>query len=114
MMFTLSVDLADGGYFEFSTESILKFLQATQMLGNEDIQEVEDDEFEMIADFFEDGEEYEYDHDAECYCWYDAEYDAWYWLDEEAGEWLLVEDDEADWGDVEDEDEEEEEEAEMA
>jgi hypothetical protein len=92
MLFTLSVDLADGGYFEFSTESILKFLQATQMLGNEDIQEVEDDEFEMITDFFEDGEEYEYDEDAECYCWYDAEHDAWYWLDEEAGEWLLVED----------------------
>jgi len=111
MLFTVSVDLADGGFFEFSTESILKFLQAAQMLGNADIEEVEDeDEFEEFADCFTDGEDYEYDHDAGCYCWYDEEYDAWYWLDEEACEWLLVEDDEADWGDVEDEEEDEEEE----
>jgi hypothetical protein len=79
MLFTLSVDLADGGYFEFSTESIMKFLQAAQMLGNADIEEVED-------------EEYVYDEDAKCYCWYDEEYEAWYWLDEDTNEWLLVED----------------------
>ena len=94
MLFTVSVDLADGGFFEFSTESILKFLQAAQMLGNEDIHEVndEDDEFEAFADCFIEGEEYEYDHDAECYCWYDEEHEAWYWLDEDTNEWLLVED----------------------
>ena len=94
MLFTVSVDLADGGFFEFSTESILKFLQAAQMLGNEDIHEVddEDDEFEAFADCFVEGEEYEYDHDAECYCWYDEEHEAWYWLDEDTNEWLLVED----------------------
>ena len=94
MLFTVSVDLADGGFFEFSTESILKFLQAAQALGNTDIEEVddEDEEFEAFADCFSEDEEYEYDEEHECYCWYDEEYDAWYWLDEEAGEWLLVED----------------------
>jgi hypothetical protein len=116
MLFTVSVDLADGGFFEFSTESILKFLQAAQALGNTDIEEVddEDDEFDAFADCFVEGEEYEYDHDAGCYCWYDEEYEAWYWLDEDTNEWLLVEDDEADWGDVEDEAEEDEEELEAA
>ena len=118
MLFTVSIDLADGGFFEYSTESILKFLQTAQMLGNEDIHEVddedEDDEFEAFADCFEEGEEYEYDEDAGCYCWYDEEHEAWYWLDEETHEWLLVEDDEADWGDVEEEEEEEEEELEAA
>lgn len=44
--------------------------------------------------YFEDGEEYVFDEDADCFCWYDEEYDAWYWLDEESGEWLLVEDEE--------------------
>ena len=69
MLFTVSVDLADGGFFEFSTESILKFLQTAQMLGNADIEEVEDkdDEFDAFADCFTDGEEYEYDHDAGCW-----------------------------------------------
>ena len=116
MLFTVSVDLADGGFFEFSTESILKFLQTAQMLGNADIEEVEDkdDEFDAFADCFTDGEEYEYDHDAGCYCWYDEEYDAWYWLNEDTGEWLLVEDEEADWGDDEEEYEDEEEECEEA
>jgi hypothetical protein len=66
------------------------------------------DEFDSVFDYFEEGEEYVYDEDYECYCWYDAEYDAWYWLDEESGEWLLVEDDEADWGDDEEEYDEEE------
>jgi len=117
MLFTVSVDLADGAFFEYSTESILKFLQAAQMMGNEDIQEAEDDEddaFEAFSDCFEEGEEYEFDHDAGCYCWYDCEYNAWYWLDEDTHEWLLVEDDEADWGDAEDEEEDEEEELEAA
>jgi hypothetical protein len=91
MLFTLSVDLADGGYFEFSTESIMKFLQAAQMLGNTDIEEVEDEAF---VDCFSEDEEYVYDEDAECYCWYDEEYEAWYWLDEDTNEWLLVEDEE--------------------
>ena len=52
------------------------------------------DEVEISDDlefYFEDGEEYVYDEDAECFCWYSEEYDAWYWLDEESGEWLLVE-----------------------
>ncbi len=70
---------------------------------------------ESLVDCFQDGEEYEYDDEADCYCWFDAEYDAWYWLNEGTGEWLLVEDDEADWGDDEEEyDDEEEEEAEAA
>jgi hypothetical protein len=96
MLFTVSVDLDDGGYFEFSTESILKVLQAAQMLGNNDIQEVDDEdgEFEAFADCFSEDEEYFYDEDAECYCWYDEEYEAWYWLDEDTNEWLLVEDEE--------------------
>ena len=71
------------------------------------------EDFYLLADCFEDGEEYEYDKDYDCYCWYDEEHDAWYWLNEDTGEWLLVEDDEADWEDDEEEydDEEEEEEA---
>ena len=74
-----------------------------------------DSDHELLVDCFQDGEEYEYDEEADCYCWFDAEYDAWYWLNEDTGEWLLVEDDEADWGDDEEEyDDEEEEEAEAA
>ena len=46
MLFTVSVELADGGLFEYSTESILKFLQTAQMMGNTDIEEVEDEEVE--------------------------------------------------------------------
>jgi hypothetical protein len=70
-----------------------------------------EDEFDSLADcFFEDGEEYVYDQDYECFCWYDEEYDTWYWLNEDTGEWLLVEDEEADWGDDEEEYEDEEEE----
>jgi hypothetical protein len=95
MFFTVAVDMADGGFFEYSTESILKFLQTVQMLGNPDIEEVEDEEFEIpeeIAQYFDDGEEYIYDEDAECYCWYDETHEAWYWLNIETGEWLLVED----------------------
>lgn len=108
MLFTVSVDLADGGFFEFSTESILKFLQAAQALGNTDIEEVddEDEEFEAFADCFAEDEEYVYDEDAGCYCWYDEEYEAWYWLDEDTNEWLLVEDEAED--EAEDEDEAEE------
>lgn len=71
------------------------------------------EEEDTVFDFFEDGEDYEYDHDAGCFCWYDEEHGAWYWLDEESGEWLLVEDDEADWGDDEEEYDEEEEEEEV-
>ena len=106
MFFTVAIDLPEGGFFEYSTESILQFLQAVQAFGNTDVSEVEDDEEEVmeqyfddefcVADeleqYFEDGEYYTYDQDAECYCWYDEEYDAWYWLNEETGEWLLVED----------------------
>jgi hypothetical protein len=73
-----------------------------------------DEELDSVFDYFEEGEEYEYDEDYDCYCWYDCEYDAWYWLNEETGEWLLVEDDEADWGDDEEEYEDEEEEEETA
>lgn len=95
MFFTIAVDLCEGGFFEYSTESILQLLQAAQAFGNTDIEEVEDDEeYEIPEDidyYFAEGEEYVYDEDAECFCWYDAEHDAWYWLDEEVGEWLLVE-----------------------
>jgi hypothetical protein len=73
------------------------------------LEDMQDDEFEALADCFTEGEEYEYDEDAECYCWYDEEYDAWYWLNEETHEWLLVEDDEADWEDDEEEYDDEEE-----
>jgi hypothetical protein len=60
--------------------------------------QVEDEEdFDSLADcFFEDGEEYVYDEDYQCFCWYDEMYDAWYWLDEDTGEWLLVEEDDED------------------
>jgi hypothetical protein len=70
-----------------------------------------DSDHESLVDCFQDGEEYEYDEEADCYCWYDAEYDAWYWLNEQTGEWLL-----ADWCNDEEEydDDEEEEEAEAA
>ena len=75
-----------------------------------EVAKVENDD--LFFDNFEDGENYVYDEDYECYCWYDELYDAWYWLNEDTGEWLLVEeDDEADWGDDEEEDEEECEEA---
>jgi len=94
MFFTVAVDLPEGGFFEYSTESIMQFLQAVQAFGNTDIQEVEDDVElpDEIEHLFDDEEEYVYDKDAECFCWYDAEHDAWYWLNEETGEWLLVED----------------------
>jgi hypothetical protein len=97
MLFTVSVDLADKGYFEFSTESIFHIAEIAQMLGNLDVVD-EDEDFEDDVEvpddldhLFAEGEEYVYDEDAECFCWYDEEYDAWYWLDEESGEWLLVE-----------------------
>ena len=74
-----------------------------------------DEEFDSLPDcFFAENEEYEYDEDYDCYCWYDAEHDAWYWLNEDTGEWILVEDDEADWEDDEEEYDEEDEEAEEA
>ena len=95
MFFTVAIDLPEGGFFEYSTESILQFLQAVQMLGNDDVQEVEDDDIEIpeaLDHLFAEGEEYVYDEDTDCFCWYDEEYDAWYWLNEETGEWLLVED----------------------
>jgi hypothetical protein len=100
MLFTVTVDMADNGYFEFSTESIFKLAEIARMLGNLDI--VDDDEDfvddieipEEIAQYFDDGEEYVYDEDAECYCWYDETHEAWYWLNVETGEWLLVEDEE--------------------
>ena len=104
MLFTVTVDLGTAGYFEFSTESLFELAEIAQMLGNNDVVDEEDDEEELVeysddefcvADeleqYFEDGEYYTYDEDAECYCWFDDEYDAWYWLDEDTGEWLLVE-----------------------
>jgi len=107
MFFTVAVDLPQGGFFEYSTESILQFLQAVAEFGDGAVVEVEDDiEIpEAIDHLFAEDEEYTYDEDAECFCWYDEEYDAWYWLNEETGEWLLVEDE------VEDEAEDEAEEA---
>lgn len=97
MFFTVAVDLGEGSFFEYSTESILQLLQAVQSFGNADIQKVED-EYEIpenLEIYFEEGEEYVYDEDAECFCWYDEEDDAWRWLDEESGEWLLVEEEES-------------------
>jgi hypothetical protein len=96
MFFTLAVNMQDGSFFEYSTESIMKFLKTVQMLGNPDIEEVKDyEEIDIpdeIANYLVEGEEYEYDEDAGCWCWYDEEHEAWYWLDLETGEWLLVED----------------------
>jgi len=75
-----------------------------------------DSDHESLVDCFQDGEEYEYDDEADCYCWFDAEYGAWYWLNEETGEWLLVEEDECEEDEEEYDEEEydEEEEAEAA
>jgi hypothetical protein len=94
MFFTVAANLPQGGMFEYSTESILQFLQAVAAFGDGEVVEIEDDiEIpEDIDHYFAEGEEYTYDEDAECFCWYDEEYDAWYWLNEETGEWLLVED----------------------
>jgi hypothetical protein len=103
MLFTVTVDMADNGYFEFSTESLFKLAEIAQMLGNTDVveEEDEDDDFEdddlfdipeEINQYFIDDEVYVYDEDADCFCWYDEEHEAWYWLDVETGEWLLVED----------------------
>jgi hypothetical protein len=109
MNFTVSIDMADGGYFEFCTSSIVRLAEIAHMMGNlevvsdeeeeceeEECEEIEEFEEldENIVDFFDEGEEYVYDEDFECFCWYDEEYDAWYWLNEDTGEWLLVEDEE--------------------
>jgi len=97
MFFTIKVDMPEGGYFEFATESLFQLAEIAQMMGNIDVvdeeEEFEDEFFveDELEQYFEDGEYYTYDEDAECYCWYDEEYDAWYWLDEDTGEWLLVE-----------------------
>jgi hypothetical protein len=98
MLFTVTVDMADNGYFEFCTESIVKLAEIACMLGNLDVVEDEDedeDTFEIpedIAQYFEAGEEYTYNEDEDCYCWYDEQHEAWYRLDVETGEWLLIED----------------------
>lgn len=100
MLFTATVDLAKHGYFEFSTESLLKLVEFAQMLGNSDVVEDEDEDFaddefdipEEIAHHFEDDEAYIYDEDKNVFCWYDEQHEAWYYLNVETGEWLLVED----------------------
>jgi hypothetical protein len=104
MLFTVTVDLVDNGHFEFSTTSFLKLVEISQMLG--DLNTVDEDEDfgdddlmdvpEEINQYFEDDEEYVYDEDAGCFCWYDEEHEAWYWLDQDTGEWLLVEDESED------------------
>jgi hypothetical protein len=95
MLFTVTIDLPGSAYFEFSTESLFEMAEIAQMLGNTDVVEEDDEEIDIpdeIANYFTEGEEYEYDEDADCWCWYDEEHEAWYWLDEDTGEWLLVED----------------------
>ena len=100
MMFTVTVDMADHGYFEFSTTSLFKLAEIAQMLGDlsvvDEDEDFEDDEGEdipeEIAQHFEDGVEYSYDEETDRYAWYDEEHEAWYYLDVETGEWLLVED----------------------
>jgi hypothetical protein len=101
MLFTVTVDLGTAGYFEFSTESLSELAEMAQMLGNSDVldedEECEEDEELInvpnnISKFFDEEEEYVYDENSDCYCWFDEEYDSWYWLDEDTGEWLLVED----------------------
>jgi len=95
MMFTVTVDMNDNGYFEFSSKSIFKVVEIASMFGNLEVDD-EDDEFfdvpDEIAHYFDSSEEYIYDEEKDCYCWYDEEHEAWYWLDVETGEWLLVED----------------------
>jgi len=109
MLFTVTVDLNEFGHFQFSTPSLFQLAEIAQMLGSTEVEDEEDvvvpDE---IAQYFEEGVEYAYDEDAECFCWYDDEHDAWYWLDEESGEWLLAEDEDEDEDESEDEDEAEE------
>lgn len=100
MLFTVTVDLPENGYFEFSTESLFQLVKIAQMLGDldnvdedEDFCDDEDDLVEVpdeLNHLFDDDEEYVYDEDAGCFCWYDGEHDAWYWLDEDTCEWLLV------------------------
>lgn len=100
MLFTVTVDMADSGYFEFSTESLFKLAEIAQMLGDlsvvDEDEDFEDDETVMvpsdIAHYFDDSEDYIYDDEKDVFCWYDEEHEAWYWLDVETGEWLLVED----------------------
>jgi len=100
MMFTVTVDMADNGYFEFSTSSLFQLAEIAQMLGDlsvvDEDEDFEDDEGEdipeEIAQHFEDGVEYAYDEDTDRYSWYDEEHEAWYYLDVETGDWLLVED----------------------
>jgi hypothetical protein len=98
MIFTVTVDLGTSGYFEFSTESLFEMAEIAQMLGNTDVVEEEDEDTldvpDNIAEYFDDGEEYVYDEDANVYCWYDEEHEAWYSLNVETGEWILVEDSE--------------------
>ena len=96
MLFTVTVDLAENGYFEFCTESLLHMIEFAQIMGNSDVTDEDSDDNtieieDSIIQYFDDSEEYTYDEEADCYCWYDEEYDAWYWLNEDTGEWLLVE-----------------------
>ena len=46
MIFTVTVDMAEGGYFEFSTESFFKLAEVAQILGDPNIVDEElEDEF---------------------------------------------------------------------
>ena len=100
MLFTVTVDMAKHGYFEFATESLFQLAEIAQMFGDlsvvDEDEDFEDDDGvvvpEELEQYFDDGEEYIYDEDAGCFCWYDEEHEAWYWLDEDTGDWLLVED----------------------
>jgi len=102
MMFTMTVDMADNGYFEFSTESLFKLTKVAMLMSDfdviteEDEEDEEDEGFEIpeeIAQYFTEDEEYTYDEDSDCFFWYDEEHDAWYWLNVDTGEWLRWEED---------------------
>jgi len=100
MLFTVTVNVGDCGYFEFSTESLYQLAEFAQKMGNTDVVD-EDEDFEEEEEFFgipdellqyfDDSETYCYDEEAGLYKWYDNEHDAWYQLDEETGDWILIE-----------------------
>jgi hypothetical protein len=95
MVFTITCGVAEGGYLKFSTDSIFQLAEMAQRLGSLEVVDEDEEEFDIpeeLEQYFDDGEEYVYDEDADCYCWYDEEHEAWYWLNVETGEWLLVED----------------------
>ena len=67
-------------------------------------------DYDIVAEFDDEDEEYVYDEDTDSWYWYDEDADTWYVHDEESDDWVeYVEDEESE--DEESEDEEAEDEA---